>query len=119
MDEPEFEKDENIIMSKLPLGRLIRTLHEKCNQCLTTSLQIRGREVKQLGDGVSIVFEQTYEYCPSCDLEFDIRDEKSKRKWKESYVTYQQRTRAIERDAKERRRGHKRDNRQGFKNVYK
>lgn len=60
------------------LGRLIRTLKEKCPVC-THPMQLRARKIISLLRGVETIEEEEYKCCSVCDFESEIRDHKKRK----------------------------------------
>jgi hypothetical protein len=60
------------------LGRLKRTLSEKCS-CCNHALQLRTRKMDSLLRGETIQEEEDYKYCPNCYEEIEIRDQKKRK----------------------------------------
>lgn len=94
------------------LGRLVRTLGERCSEC-NTCLQVRSRDGEQLIDGETISLEEKYKYCPICEIEIDMNDDRSdkRKEWRENYAHHKQQVSAFERDAEERRKSYRRGGR--------
>jgi len=61
------------------LGRLIRTLNEKCSEC-AHPMQLRGRKIIQIVRGLEEETEEEYKICSFCSLEVEIplRDRKKR-----------------------------------------
>ena len=61
------------------LGKLKRTLKEKCSNC-NHPLQLRVRSLKSLLRGVEILKEEEYKYCSNCKTEIEIRNKDLKKR---------------------------------------
>ena len=95
------------------LGKLVRTLKERCEIC-NTAIQVRAKFQNQLAKGESVSFETQYKYCPKCKTE-EVFDREGG--WKNGYQEHHQSKRAFERDAKSRRKGFARGNGRNFRSV--
>jgi hypothetical protein len=61
------------------LGRLIRTLPDKCPLC-HSSMQLRARKIIVLVRGVEEDDEEEYKVCSVCDNELEIRQKDRKKR---------------------------------------
>ena len=61
------------------LGRLIRTLPEKCPLC-HSPMQLRSRKIKVLVRGIEEQEEDEYKICSVCDNEVEIRQKDQKKR---------------------------------------
>lgn len=61
------------------LGRLVKTLSEKCPEC-NHPLQLRARKITSLSRGVEMESEEEYKVCSVCEYEQEIplRDRKKR-----------------------------------------
>lgn len=87
------------------LGRLVRTTNEKCQEC-HSPLQIRARNVQQLSDGETLIFEQEYKYCPKCQEEYSL-EKYPKNDWRRLNDRHKKSAIAFERNERESRKGYR------------
>ena len=61
------------------IGRLKRTLSEKCPVC-GKPLQLRVREIESLLRGETVIDEETYKKCSVCDFTEEIKNQKKRKR---------------------------------------
>lgn len=71
------QKEHRKRMDNTSLGKLKRTLSERCVECGYV-LEIRVRQIKTIHEGVDILVDEEYIRCSNCSYEKNIKPSKEK-----------------------------------------